>query len=127
MAKEQAKWNWIHEVGNPEVADKDYLVLIVCPEFNDLKLTGKYETLVETRYFAKPGDGSDWPAFDADPSQPHWTEQTGSSWHEKVVAWMPIPEPMEPEDLPEWLLGSIDFRLGEVKEELWYNARDKRA
>lgn len=66
-------------------------------EWNGKEKTGKVVTEVATRWF---GDASTCPNWIMD-DQPReglvWTEECGSAEGERVIAWMPLPEPYEVE------------------------------
>ena len=96
-----SKTEWTsNRQARPEAAG-DYLVTLEWPEADFLYSDGKVSEIVETgrmrrevdmRYYAAPMAGDSWAMDGEDPEDYHWTEQTGSAWHEHVVAWMPMPE-----------------------------------
>ena len=96
-----SKTDWTSNRQARPKAAGDYLVTLEWPESEsfyaddgtaDARETGRMRREVDIRYYAAPGICADWAMEGEDPEDYHWTEQTGSAWHERVVAWMPMPE-----------------------------------
>lgn len=91
--------NWISvKERNPEEKGT-YLVTIEYNKWVNDEMTDEIETEVDTRWF---GNGlelcPDWVMDDQPDEGLVWTEQCGSIKGERVIAWMPLPEPWKGED-----------------------------
>lgn len=97
------KWHYCDEKGNPPKGGI-YWVTLIYPEIRDGKETGRTVAEVDTRCYAdidKNPDLRNW-VMEGEPEHGLvWTEQTGSSEHERVWAWAELDGTPFPERLPE--------------------------
>ena len=85
--------NWIStKERNPE-EEGTYLVTLEYNKWVDGEETDEIKTEVDTRWFGDARICPDW-RMDNQPEEGlAWTEQCGSIKGERVLAWMPLPDP----------------------------------
>ena len=119
-------WKLTEKDGNPQ-KEGIYFVILIAPELKEYKMdkdgndvseyTGRNLAWYDCRYLAKgPINNDSWAMKDQpENADYYWTEQTGSSFNERVYAWMDISDLDAPE-LPEgvvWEQKSTDYLMND--------------
>ena len=121
------EWKYVEKDGNPNKPGS-YVCLLVSPEYKSIAAdkdpclsdkdweetheeTGRLEAFIDVRYLSESGgkvfcggeavdDMDGWAMEGEDTSKLFWTEQTGSSYRERVIAWLAM-DPAEVPKLPD--------------------------